>query len=245
MKMHPPLKRLFVNFSLQSKAQGKASEAQYHYLAHVLRMKEREKVLIFNGEDGEWISTISYIEKSISFNVEHQTRPQTKPSDLHYIFSPIKTNRLDYMIQKSVEMGVSAIRPVITRYTQNTHCNVNRMRTYAISAAEQCNIISLPSIHPPITLDTLLENWDQNRHIVFADETCIHENSKIQAIAHIVHMAVLIGPEGGFHPKEKEKLHSLPFVTPISLGPRILRADTAAVAAMTLVQSTCGDWYKR
>ncbi|XCD50151.1 16S rRNA (uracil(1498)-N(3))-methyltransferase [Candidatus Liberibacter asiaticus] len=245
MKIHSHLKRLFVDFPLCIKTQGKASGDQYHYLAHVLRMKEGDNILLFNGKDGEWLSKISYVGKSIRFKVEYQSRSQTKQSDVQYIFSPIKTNRLDYMIQKSVEMGMGAIRPVITRYTQNTHYNIDRVRTYTISAAEQCDILTLPFIYPPTTLEFLLKNWDHNCQIVFADETCGSENSleKLHAIAHIPNVAILIGPEGGYHSEEKETLHSLPFVTPLSLGPRILRSDTAAVAAMALVQAICGDWY--
>ncbi|MBA5723838.1 16S rRNA (uracil(1498)-N(3))-methyltransferase [Candidatus Liberibacter sp.] len=245
MILNSNLKRLFVDFSLLTAKNEKTNESQYHYLAHVLRMKEREKILLFNGRDGEWESEISYQQgKSITFNVMCQKRKQTQPFDLHYLFAPIKTKRLDYMIQKSVEMGVGAIRPVITRYTQGKTCDTDRMRTYAISAAEQCNILSIPSIEKPIMLSDLLKNWTQNRHIIFADETCNQTNplNILQKIPKKIPLAILVGPEAGFHSEEKENLHALSFVTAISLGPRILRADTAAVAAMALVQSSCGDW---
>ncbi|AKK20524.1 16S rRNA (uracil(1498)-N(3))-methyltransferase [Candidatus Liberibacter africanus] len=245
MKMRSHLKRLFVDFPLCAAIKKKATKNQYHYLAHVMRMKDGENILLFNGENGEWLSNITYVGKDIVFEIVSQNKPQTKKSNLHYIFSPIKTNRLEYMIQKSVEMGIGTLHPVVTQYTQNTHCNMDRMRSYAISAAEQCNTLTLPSINPLIKLDCLLKNWDHNHQIVFADETCYQNDSlaKLQNISHIPHIAILVGPEGGYHPKEKEKLHSLPFITPISLGPRILRSDTAAVATMALVQSICGDWY--
>ncbi|PWL04344.1 16S rRNA (uracil(1498)-N(3))-methyltransferase, partial [Candidatus Liberibacter asiaticus] len=150
------------------------------------------------------------------------------------IFSPIITNRLDSILQNPVEMGVGAIRPVITRYTQNAHYNRARIRTYNIKAEEQCDILTLTLINPPTTLEIQPKNCDHNCQIVFADETCGSENyvEKLDEIAHIPNVAILIGPEGGYHSEEKETLHSLPFVTPLSLGPRILRSDTAAVAAM-------------
>ncbi|MBY7649669.1 MAG: 16S rRNA (uracil(1498)-N(3))-methyltransferase [Candidatus Liberibacter europaeus] len=247
MKLNSRAKRLFVDFPLLDGHQGKSTEYQYHYLSHVLRIKEGEEILLFNGKDGEWLAKISYKpKKTINFDIIHQTRVQTQPFDFQYIFSPIKTKRLDYMIQKSVEMGVSVITPVIMRYTQNKISDMNRIRTYAISAAEQCNIITIPSIHPPVALDAILDNWDKNRHVIFADETYCQKNSLkiIQEIPNTSSIAIIVGPEGGFHPDEIEKLRSLPFVTPISLGPRILRSDTAAVAAMALVQSICGDWYE-
>ncbi|MBL0849354.1 MAG: 16S rRNA (uracil(1498)-N(3))-methyltransferase [Candidatus Liberibacter ctenarytainae] len=246
MKQHFHRKRLFVDFSLQSGHQAQANEFQHHYLAHVLRMKEGDKILLFNGKEGEWLSNISYKrDKHITFSVIQQKRTQTLPSDLHYIFAPIKTKRLDYMIQKSVEMGVSILFPVITRYTNNTIHNIDRVRTYTISSAEQCNILTIPSIYSPVTLDSLLEDWDHSRRIVFADESCSYKRpfEALQEIPHGSPLALLVGPEGGFHPEEQKKLRSLPFVIPLSLGPRILRSDTAAVAGLALIQSICGDWY--
>ncbi|AHA28153.1 16S rRNA (uracil(1498)-N(3))-methyltransferase [Candidatus Liberibacter americanus] len=247
MKYSSNIKRLFVDFPLSNGYKGKASEYQYNYLSNVLRMKEGENILLFNGKDGEWMGEISYKDtKGIILKVIDQTKTQTQPFDLQYIFSPIKNKRLIYMIQKSVEMGAGSIHPVITKYTQNKNYNMDRIRTYIISAAEQCNIISIPSIYPPVELDVILENWDNNRLIIFADETYNEKNSLniLKKIPNKSPLAILVGPEGGYHPEEIKKLRSLPFVIPISLGPRILRSDTAAVAIMALVQSICGDWYR-
>ncbi|AGA64291.1 Ribosomal RNA small subunit methyltransferase E [Liberibacter crescens BT-1] len=238
------LKRLFIEFPLQAGKQGAANEKQYHYIKHVLRMKEGEEILLFNGHDGEWIGNISYLSgKRLIFNIIKQIRQQKKSGNFEYLFSLLKVERLDYIIQKAVEMGFATIRPVITDHTQGKITNMNRLLDYAVGAAEQCGILSIPRIEKPIKLTTLLENWPPNKQIIFADERQKTRNP-LETLTQLstTSLAILIGPEGGFSIEERQRLQELPFVSAVSLGPRILRSDTAAVALMVLVQALYGDW---
>jgi 16S rRNA (uracil1498-N3)-methyltransferase len=170
-------------------------------------------------------------------------REQTAAPDLHYLFAPLKQARLDYMVQKAVEMGVGRLRPVLTQHTQVSRVNLERMEANAIEAAEQCGILSIPAIEPPVKLSEALENWDASRRLIFCDEgASLSDPAQALMKADPGPAALLIGPEGGFSPAERAKLLALPFVTQLSLGPRILRADTAAVAALALMQTFIGDW---
>ena len=238
---HSP--RLCVKAPLGEGARVALDRAQAHYLGSVLRLKSGDRVLVFNGRDGEWSATLAAERRAASLLVGARTRAQTTPADLHYLFAPLKAARLDYMVQKAVEMGASQLRPVLTRHTQVTRINTERMEANAIEAAEQCGILSLPSVESPVSLNRLLAEWDRARRLIFCDENA-ETMSPVAALAGVPRspLAVLIGPEGGFAEDERDALLKLPNVVRISLGPRILRADTAAVAALTLVQALIGDW---
>ena len=236
--------RLFVEASLGHGATVSLGAAQAHYLVNVLRLKTGDHVLAFNGRDGEWRTMLEAKKRAASLRAELQTRPQTSPADLHYLFAPLKSARLDYMVQKAVEMGVSRLQPVLTRHGQVARVNLERMRANAIEAAEQCGILSLPEIAGPVDLTSLVAGYDPARCLVFCDEDAEIANpvAALQCIAPRAPIAVLIGPEGGFAEAERVALLKLPNVVRVALGPRILRADTAAVAALAVVQAVIGDW---
>jgi 16S rRNA (uracil1498-N3)-methyltransferase len=201
-------------------------------------------VLVFNGRDGEWLASITVEgRKQASLTLVEQTRPQPPAPDLHYLFAPLKHARLDYIAQKAVEMGAGIIQPVLTRRTQVSRLNFDRMRANAIEAAEQCGILSLPDIRTEQTLEAALVALEPGRILVFCDEAAAQE-SPVAALSRVEPgpLAVLIGPEGGFDEVERQRILARPATLPISLGPRILRADTAAVAALALVQAVLGDW---
>jgi 16S rRNA (uracil1498-N3)-methyltransferase len=235
--------RLYVEAVLEAGATVALERAQAHYLGTVLRLRAGERVLLFNGRDGEWSATIAGERRLDALRVDTRTREQTVPSDLHYLFAPLKTARLDYMTQKAVEMGASLLQPVLTRHGQVTRVNTERMRANAVEAAEQCGILSLPAIAPPVALARLLAERDASRWLVFCDEDAEVTNP-VAALGAVPPspLAVLIGPEGGFAEDERAALLRQPNVVRLSLGPRILRADTAAVAALALVQAAIGDW---
>jgi 16S rRNA (uracil1498-N3)-methyltransferase len=235
--------RVYVKTPLEEGARVALDHAQIHHLGTVLRLKTGDRVLVFNGRDGEWSATLATQKRAAALAVGAKTRPQTSPVDLHYLFAPLKAARLDYMVQKAVEMGVSLLRPVLTRHVQVTRVNTERMRANAIEAAEQCGILSLPAIEPPLAFARLFAEWDAARRLVFCDEDAA-VTSPISALGRLPRspLAVLIGPEGGFAEDERAALLALPNVVRLSLGPRVLRADTAAVAALTLVQALIGDW---
>jgi 16S rRNA (uracil1498-N3)-methyltransferase len=237
--------RLYVDTSLAPGAGVVLDRAQAHYLTHVLRLKAGHPVLVFNGRDGEWSASLAEgARRAVTVAVVAQTRPQTRPLDLHYLFAPLKSARLDYMVQKAVEMGVSRLQPVLTRHGQVTRVNLDRIRANAVEAAEQSGILSLPGIDAPVALDRLMADRDPARWLVFCDEDAEAANpvAALAAVPEQAPLAVLIGPEGGFAEEERAALLKLPNVARLSLGPRILRADTAAVAALALVQAVLGDW---
>ncbi len=225
------------------------SKAQGNYLANVLRLSEGAAVLAFNGRDGEWRARLAALgRKQMALRIEALARPQTAPGRIHYAFAPLKHARLDYIVQKAVEMGAAAIHPVLTRRTQVARVNGERMRANAIEAAEQCGILVLPEIAEPLALPAFLERWGE-RLLVFCDEDAGLGDAQAALRAATGGMddaggpiAVLLGPEGGFDPAERAAILAAPRSVRISLGPRILRADTAGVAALTLVQATLGDW---
>ena len=238
--------RLFVDTPLSSGARISLERAQSNYLLNVLRMRDGAGLNVFNGCDGEWRATVVAEKRLASLEIGEQTRPQPPAPDLDYLFAPLKQARLDYMVGKAVEMGVGRLRPVLTQHGQVTKLNRPRIQANVIEAAEQCGVLAIPLIDDPIRLDTLLERWpkeEPTRQLIFCDEG--HGGSDPVAILRALPqgpLAVLIGPEGGFSADERERLTESPFVTAIPLGPRILRADTAAVAALALVQATLGDW---
>lgn len=239
--------RLFVEAPLSAGARVPLDRAQANYLVNVLRRKPADPVLVFNGRDGEWRAALAAEgKKNAALAVREQTRPQPAPGRLHYLFAPLKQARLDYMVQKAVEMGASRLQPVLTRHGQVERINLDRMRANAIEAAEQCGILSLPEIGAPIALTTLLADFDPARLLVFCDEDA-EVKDPVAALAaartgeEAPAVAVLIGPEGGFSGDERSMLMKLPRLVRLSLGPRILRADTAAVAALALVGAVLGD----
>jgi 16S rRNA (uracil1498-N3)-methyltransferase len=240
--------RLYVDAPLAEGGQIDLDHVQTNYVRNVLRLSEGAAILVFNGRDGEWQTAVrASHRKQVTLSVQQRTRPQEPHPDLYYLFAPLKHARQDYVVEKAVEMGASLLRPVLTRRTQASRINSERMRAHAIEAAEQCGILTIPDIAPAIGLDALLDTWDKDRLLVFCDEnapTCdpVAALRRPADTKRACPLAVLIGPEGGFEAKEREALLGLPFVLRLPLGPRILRADTAAVAALALVQATLGDW---
>ena len=241
------MQRLFIDHPLEGGGEITLDKNQSNYLVNVLRMKIDDEVLVFNGRDGEWrAQLLNASKKATVLALNEKVRSQTKPSSLDYCFAPLKHARLDYMVQKAVEMGVGRLRPVITAHTQSTRINLDRMHANVIEAAEQCGVLSLPEVLEPVKLNALLDAWpeqDGDRALIFCDEGIERDDpvTLLQRIK-VERQAVLIGPEGGFSEEERDLLKSQDFVTSIPLGPRILRADTAAVAALSLVQASIGDW---
>ncbi len=236
--------RLFVDAPLTEGASVALSREQAHYLLTVLRMREGEAILIFNGRDGEWRARLTPEgRKAATLHCVAQTRPQPEPADLHYLFAPLKAARLDYMVQKAVEMGASRIRPVLTRFTQVSRLNPERMQANAIEAAEQCGILSLPEMDPEAKLAAVMASMEPDRLLVFCDEDVPVSDpvAALRMAAPARKLAVLVGPEGGFAEEERALILAHARHVRLSLGPRILRADTAAVAALALVQATLGD----
>jgi 16S rRNA (uracil1498-N3)-methyltransferase len=242
--MSAKLQRLFVTSKLEPGAEIALSKDQAHYLGNVLRLKLGDKFLLFNGKDGEWLAELgAFSKKEARARLNHQTRLQDEGPDLHYLFALLKRARLDYIVQKATELGASALRPVITHHTIAERVKPARLLANAIEAAEQCGILRVPAIMAPEKLAKLLGTWDASRPLIFADESAPHA-SPVEALraCRPGPLAVLIGPEGGFARDERAALLEKPFVLPISLGPRVMRADTAAIAALALVNAVLGDW---
>ena len=254
--------RLYVTDDLQSGAELAVAQPQAHYLRNVMRLNAGDRVLAFNGRDGEWQATLGGTGKQATLVVQEQTRPQTEPGDLHYWFAPLKHERLDYMVQKAVEMGVTRLQPVLTQHTQVKRVNVERMRANCIEAAEQCGVLDIPEIGEPVALARTLVAREPERLLVFCDEDAEIKDpiaalsdareapaamlplTMTSASSGPQPISLLVGPEGGFAEAERAALLKLPNVIRLSLGPRILRADTAAVAALTLIQAVLGDWRR-
>ncbi|ASY61841.1 Ribosomal RNA small subunit methyltransferase E [Sinorhizobium sojae CCBAU 05684] len=244
MRANFRLQRLFIETRLHAGARHAATNEQFNYLVNVLRLGEGTPVLVFNGHDGEWRAELSTpSRKRAVLTAVEQTRPQPAAADLVYLFAPLKVGRLDYLVQKAVEMGAGVLQPVMTQHVQGKIGNLDRVRANVIEAAEQCGVLGIPSVESPQKLEDLLESWPRDRRIIFCDEGSESQNPlPILSAIPERQLALLIGPEGGFSEAERTLLRSLDFVTPIPLGPRILRADTAAVAAMAVIQATIGDW---
>jgi len=236
--------RLFVDAAFAPDARVPLDRAQANYLGNVLRLTAGSPILVFNGRDGEWRAAIGGGKRPDHLVILHQTRPQDRLPDLVYVFAPLKHARLDYMVQKAVEMGAASLQPVLTRHTQVNRINSERMRANAVEAAEQCGILSVAAVNEPLTLERYLGQRGPQRLLVFCDEAAelaapVETLTRAKAMDGI---DVLIGPEGGFADEERTALLRQPNILRLSLGPRILRADTAAVAALTLVQAALGDW---
>ncbi len=242
--------RLYVDAALEEGASVVVSPAQAHYLGNVLRLKTGDGVLVFNGRDGEWRGVLAGAgTRRLTLALAERTRAQESARDLHYLFAPLKHARLDYMAQKAVEMGASRLQPVLTRHGQVARVSLERMRANAVEAAEQCGIMTLPEIRPPLALQQAIAALEPERVLVFCDEAA-EVKDPIAALAQArsgaqgepLALAVLIGPEGGFAAEERAALLGVPNAVRLSLGPRVLRADTAAVAALALVGAVLGDW---
>jgi 16S rRNA (uracil1498-N3)-methyltransferase len=240
--------RLYVDAPLSGQTPVALDSAQANYLSNVLRLRDGAPVLIFNGRDGEWRGTLqSTGKRGFSLVVGERTRAQTETGQIHYWFAPLKHARLDYMVQKAVEMGAASLRPVMTRHTQAGRVNLERMRANAVEAAEQCGILTLPDIGPPLPFDRMVATRDAGRLLIFCDEHAEVQDpvAALQSVRHDGPPApvdLLVGPEGGFADDERHVLLKLPNVVRLALGPRILRADTAAVAALALIGAVLGDW---
>lgn len=243
MRANYRLQRLYVSADLAAGAAFDAEPEQAHYLLHVLRMEEGAELLVFNGRDGEWLARVAArSKKGVRLEAVEQTRPQPPHPDLIYCFAPLKVGRQDYLIQKAVEVGAGVLQPVMTQHTQGKIAT-SKITANAIEAAEQCGVLAIPEVREAVKLERLLAGWDKGRRLIFCDEDASTNNPlpALQAISER-RLGLLVGPEGGFSDDERRQLRALPFVTAIPLGPRILRADTAAVAALALIQATVGDW---
>ncbi len=235
--------RLFVHDDLAEGAALRLDLAQANYLFGVMRLGTGAPLLVFNGRDGEFAATVTEAgRKDGALAVGERVREQACGPDLWLLFAPVKKARTDFIVEKAVEMGASRLVPVMTRYTNTERVKLERLRANAVEAAEQCGRLDVPEVAEPVALGALLDGWDPARRLMFCDE-----RSEAGSLAGAPGeapppWAVLIGPEGGFSEEERDRLRGLDFAVPVSLGPRILRADTAAVAALTLWQSRLGDW---
>ncbi len=235
--------RLHVNAALQNEQDIPLEREQAHYLTHVLRLVGGDVVEVFNGRDGAWLAYLTEVgKKGASIRCERRLSEVTPPPDIDYLFAPLKHARLDYMVQKATELGVRRLRPVMTARTIAERVNLERMRANAIEAAEQCNLVFVPDVLEPEPLVKVIGSWDGARRLIFCDETAREQNPLASLAGLVPPAAVLVGPEGGFTDEERAMLRARPFVTGISLGPRILRADTVAIAALAVVQTAIGDW---
>jgi 16S rRNA (uracil1498-N3)-methyltransferase len=239
-----PKIRLFVEAAIGPGAEVMLTSDQAHYLFNVMRSAHGDMVAVFNGRDGEWLASVIRTGRlGGSVTCRAPGRPQRRPPDLWLVFAPIKKARTDFIVEKAAELGAARVLPVFTRHSNTGRIQPERLRAHAIEAAEQCGETYVLDIARPVRLDALLDAWDPARRLVFCDESR-DSAPAAAALAGAVPgpWAILTGPEGGFAAEEMARLRALPFVLPVTLGPRVLRADTAAVAAITLWQATLGDW---
>lgn len=235
--------RLYVNAPLAGAREAVLTRDQANYLLNVLRLKRGDSLLVFNGSEGEWQACLAGAgKKALTAELGPRVREQPSPSELHFLFAPLKHARLDYLVQKAVEIGVSRLQPVITRHTQVARVNLARMRANVIEAAQQCGVLNLPEVSAPLAFAAAI--GDTGRLLVFCDERAEVQDpvATLRGAPAGRPLSVLVGPEGGFAENERAALTKHPQVVRIALGPRILRADTAAVAALALVQAVLGDW---
>jgi 16S rRNA (uracil1498-N3)-methyltransferase len=235
--------RLFVSSPLASGVAVELAQEQAHYIKNVMRLGEGDAVALFNGSDGEFRARIArFGKRAASLAVEERLRAQTAEPDLWLVFAPIKRARIDYLVEKATELGASALVPVITRHTHVERLNLDRLRAHAIEAAEQSERLTVPRIDEARALDDVIAAWDASRRIMLCDESGkAPPAATVLAAQSAASWAVLIGPEGGFAETELDALRKLPFVSAVSLGPRVLRADTAALAGLAVLQALRGD----
>ena len=234
--------RLFIDHPLAAEQPVPLDGDQAHYLGGVMRLSPGAVIEVFNGQDGAWSARlVQATKRGGSLEVLEQTAPQQNPPDLWLVFAPIKKARTDFIVEKAAEMGAARILPVQTDFTNSERIRQDRLQAHAVEAAEQCGGTFVPKVADLVPLGRLLDGWDASRRILWADEAMA---GPAQTLAGLPRgpWAILIGPEGGFSDAERARLSALPFVSRISLGPRILRADTAAVAALALWQAALGDW---
>ena len=238
-----PKIRLFVEASLSQGAELRLTD-QAHYLVNVMRQGVGDVFTCFNGRDGAWTAEVAQAGKrQVVATCLEQTEAQRTPPDLWLLFAPIKKARTDFIVEKAAELGVARVQPVLTRFTNAERVRTDRLRAHAIEAAEQCGETWVPDVVDPGRLDALLDDWPDDRLLIFCDEArSAPPMARALRGRQDGRHAILIGPEGGFSPDEAQRLHGMPGVLPVSLGPRVLRADTAAVAALAVWQSTLGDW---
>ena len=235
--------RLHVTTDLSLDAAVAPTPDQSRYLTGVMRLKQGDDLLVFNGRDGEWRALIAeYLKRGVVLKCEEQVRPQATGPDLELIVAVVKKSRVETIVEKAAELGAARVRLAITRRTNVEKVRLDRLDAIAEEAAEQTGRLDVPPVEDPVKLDAILDGWDASRRLMFCDETGGAPAMTALAAAGPGPWAILIGPEGGFSPEEGERLRALPFTTAVSLGPRILRADTAAIAAMTLWQAAAGDW---
>jgi 16S rRNA (uracil1498-N3)-methyltransferase len=237
--------RLFVEHPLGQGQPVPLSQDQAHYLFGVMRLGVGAAVLLFNGQDGEWRAEVAEAGKRGGILIcEVQTKPLQVPPDLWLLFAPIKKARTDFIVEKAVEMGVARIMPVQTQHTHADRIRQDKLQAHAMEAAEQCGATVVPQVAELAGLEKVLAGWDASRRILWCDEGLAGGPFALTGGAAVrgAPWAILIGPEGGFSEREQARLRGMPSVVPVSLGPRILRADTAAVAALTLWQLALGDW---
>ncbi len=236
--------RLYVEQALQAGQSVPLTREAAHYLFGVMRRGVGDGVLLFDGQNGEWLAEVVEAGKrGGTLAVGHQTRPQQMPPDLWLVFAPIKKARTDFIVEKAAEMGAARILPVQSDFTNSERIRQDRLQAHAVEAAEQCGGTYVPEVAELQKLSALLDHWPEGRHLMFCDEALAGQANVLEAEAYSgAPWAIVIGPEGGFSEAERKRLHALPFAHPVSLGPRILRADTAAVAAMALWQQALGDW---
>ena len=245
MNEHPKA-RLYVAEPFASGGSIELAPGQAHHLRTVLRLGAGAVVAAFNATDGEWVCRVIETGRSrVVLTVERRTRPAEAEADLWLVFAPIKRARLDWLIEKATELGVRALLPVWTQRTQTERLNLERLRAHAVAAAEQSERLSVPELHEPQALDRVLASWSAERHLIVCDETGAGEPiGAAVARLGVGPTAMLTGPEGGFAETELDALGKLSFVTRVGLGPRVLRADTAALAALAVLQAITGDWRR-
>jgi 16S rRNA (uracil1498-N3)-methyltransferase len=237
--------RLFVEARLGEGFRVEPDDGQAHYLLHVMRAREGGRILMFNGRDGEWQARIGEVTRRSCVAIcESQIQVQGDVPDLWLAFAPIKRTPADYVVQKATELGVRLLQPVITRRTIARRVNLERLRANAIEAAEQSGRLSVPETPEPVSLEALLTSWPAKRQLLFCDEggNAAPVAEALQRAPGAGAWGVLTGPEGGFDPEERSLIRSHPFVHAVTLGPRIMRADTAALAALAVWQAILGDW---
>jgi 16S rRNA (uracil1498-N3)-methyltransferase len=232
--------RLFIDQPLDAGLAITLDGAPANYLANVMRLKPGDPVRLFDDRTGEWLATVSDVAKrTITLGIEDKLGDREAVPDLWLLFAPIKKGRIDWLVEKATELGVARLQPVITRRTIVDRLNLDRLRAHMIEAAEQCDRTALPVMNEPVKLEALLRDWDAGRALVFADET---GGAPLAKVARPGPAAILIGPEGGFTDEERESIRVIVGACPVTLGPRILRADTAAAAAIAVWMAAAGDW---
>ncbi len=233
--------RLYVDHPLGLGQSVPVSREQAHYLFGVMRLGVGAAIKVFNGQDGEWRATVVETAKRGGvLEITDQTAAQKNPPDVWLVFAPVKKARTDFIVEKAVEMGVSRLLPVQTEYTNSGRIQRERLQAHAVEAAEQCGSHFVPQVSEMVRMDRLLTDWETKRSIMFCDESLAGSSPELPSGGKS--WAIFIGPEGGFSPRERQRLQTFDVAHAVSLGPRILRADTAAVAALTLWQSRLGDW---